>query len=148
MADTATVSQTIATVTVAVAPAFASGFAVQQALQIIDPLLAKSNRVANNKQAIMGLISLVLGGLIVSVGDVKILGVLMKAAGDMGLLVKTAGDSTGATASLWVDYPVSALVISAGTEGFNSIMKFLSYKKEAVKPDAVKTEDAAAKKTS
>ena len=37
--------QTIAKVTVALAPAFACGFAVQQALQIIDPLVSKPQMI-------------------------------------------------------------------------------------------------------
>lgn len=34
------------------------------------------------------------------------------------------------------DIAVTALVVSAGTEGFNSIMKFLGYKKEEKKAEA------------
>ena len=43
-----------------------------------------------------------------------------------------------------VDILVSALVISAGTEGFNSIMKFASYQKESAKADAAVKKAAAA----
>jgi len=124
-------SQTIANVTVALAPAFATGFAVQQALQIIDPLISKDGAA---KQAITGMISLTLGLLIAGFGDVLVIGPLVKAAG------------SSITVKSWIDMPVSALIISAGTEGFNSIMKFLSYQKEAAKSDAaLKKADAASK---
>jgi hypothetical protein len=43
----------------------------------------------------------------------------------------------GAQVSKSLDMFVTGLVISGGTEGFNSIMKFLSYKKEEKKIDAV-----------
>jgi hypothetical protein len=36
-----------------------------------------------------------------------------------------------------VDVIVTALIVSAGTEGFNSIMKFLGYAKEDKKADTV-----------
>jgi len=132
--------QTIAKVTVALAPAFACGFAVQQALQIIDPLVSKPQMIgkpdgANLKRAIMGLISLTLGVLIAYLGNVEVIQPLSKAA-----------DSGSLTLPGWLGISVNALIISAGTEGFNSIMKFLSYQKEAAKSDAaVKKADAAAK---
>jgi len=122
-----TAPQTIAKVTVALAPAFASGFAVQQALQILDPLIKVQG---NTKRAVTGLISLVLGLVVAFCGHLYIL---------QSLLDATAGDATQAAAtriSCWIDVPVSALIISAGTEGFNSIMKFLSYQKEGAKADA------------
>jgi hypothetical protein len=36
----------------------------------------------------------------------------------------------------WVDVVATGLFISGGTEGFNSLMKFLGYKKEEKKAEA------------
>lgn len=133
-------SQTIAKVTVALAPAFACGFAVQQALQIIDPIVSRPGVMSkpdngNLKRAIMGLISLTLGALIAGLGKVDVVEALSKAA-----------DNGSLTLPGWLGISVNSLIISAGTEGFNSIMKFLSYQKESAKSDAaVKKADAVAK---
>jgi hypothetical protein len=136
----ANLSQTIAKVTVALAPAFACGFAVQQALQIIDPLVSRPDAMnkpdsGNLKRAVMGLISLMMGALIAGLGKVDVVEALSKAA-----------DGGSLTLPIWLGISVNALIISAGTEGFNSIMKFLSYQKESAKADAaVKKADAATK---
>jgi len=130
------------------APAFACGFAVQQALQIVDPLISKPQIIAkpdgaNLKRAVMGLISLALGVLIASLGNVGVIEPLSKAALDP---LSKAADSASLILPGWLGICVNALIISAGTEGFNSIMKFFSYQKEAAKSDAaVKKADAAAK---
>ena len=47
-------------------------------------------------------------------------------------------ENLGADAQEWVDILVTGLVVSGGTEGFNSIMKFLGYKKEEQKEEAKK----------
>jgi len=44
----------------------------------------------------------------------------------------------------FIDGVVTGLIISAGTEGFNSIMKFLGYAKEEKKGDAAVKNQAAA----
>ncbi len=122
-----TAPQTIAKVAVALAPAFACGFAVQQALQIVDPLIKAQG---NAKRAVTGGISLVLGAVVALCGHLYILQSLMQATAD------NTASANSVKISCWIDVIVSALIISAGTEGFNSIMKFLSYQKEAAKADA------------
>src|SRR5262249_38729687 len=95
-------------------PAFVAGFAVQQCLQIVDALASWDQMKPDKKKGIMGIISLILGGLCAWAG--------------MRVLAAIAPSFK---VSVWIDVIVSALVISAGTEGFNSIMKFLSYQKES-----------------
>jgi hypothetical protein len=130
LVETQNLSQTVGHLTLALAPAFAAGFAVQQALQIVNPLVRKEG---DAKRAIMGLISLALGLLVAVFGDLHILNVLAKVV------------ENTASVSRPLDIGVSALIVSAGTEGFNSIMKFLSYQKEAAKSTAaIKTAAAAA----
>jgi hypothetical protein len=145
----ATTSPSITAVAVALAPGFACGFAVQQALQILDPvvqwilnlvggLFHKKDDEKNQpidgdtKRAVLGLISFVIGMLIADFGHLNILTALISAL------------KSQVEVSSWIDILVSGLIISAGTEGFNSIMKFLSYQKEAAKSDAaVKKANAA-----
>ncbi|MFL6332939.1 MAG: hypothetical protein ACJ754_06290 [Pyrinomonadaceae bacterium] len=103
--------------TTALGPAFAAGFAVQRLLEILDPIV---NRLVKeeDKKITLGLVSL-LAGMGLSFG-VKL----------------TVLDHLGLTVDKYLDYLVAGLIISAGTEGFNSILKFLSYKKEEKKAEA------------
>ncbi len=106
----------------ALGPAFAAGFAVQQFLEIISPVV---ERLKWDKKLTLGIVSLVIG-LVLSFGaGLRVL---------EPLGVKNAG--------IW-DNVVTGLIISAGTEGFNSIMKFLGYTKEKQKADAAKETGSA-----
>ena len=127
-------TQVIGQVTVALAPAFAAGFAVQQLVQIADPginaVLALSKVITSNwKRTATGALSLGAGVLVAWPGSLRILTTL-------GRISATALSSSVPSVPEWLDIAVTALIVSAGTEGFNSIMKFLSYQKEAVKADA------------
>lgn len=99
-------------------PAFAAGFAVQRTLEILDPLFGK---LGDAKKIGLGFISLGLGMLI--------------AFGAQLQVIHTLAENVSISKGL--DMLITGLVISGGTEGFNSIMKFLSYKKEQTKADAV-----------
>lgn len=96
----------------ALGPAFAAGFALQRLLEILDPLLDKIKFVKENKKIVLGLISLIIG-LILAFG--------------IGLRVLRP---LGVTTADFLDAVTTALIVSAGTEGFNSILKFLGYLKE------------------
>lgn len=95
----------------ALGPAFAAGFAVQKLLEILDPILAPIVGDAEKKQ-VLGLVSLGWGLLMALVKDLRVLAAF------------------GVTCPQVFDIAVTGLIISGGTEGFNSIMKFLSYAKE------------------
>ena len=96
----------------ALGPAFAAGFALQRLLEILDPWLDKIKIVKENKKIVLGLISLIIG-LILAFG--------------IGLRVLRP---LGVTTADFLDAVTTALIVSAGTEGFNSILKFLGYIKE------------------
>lgn len=99
-------------------PAFAAGFAVQRILELLDGVLSSFK----NKKLVCNIVSLVVGLLLAIYGNLHVLGSL-----------------SGTTkVPEWIDIAVTGLVVSGGTEGLNSIMKFLSYKKEEKKGDAVK----------
>jgi hypothetical protein len=91
-------------------PAFAAGFAVQRILELFDGVLS----AVKNKKLVCNIISLVTGLALAKFGNLHVLASL----------------SGSSNISLWIDVPVTGLIVSGGTEGLNSIMKFLSYKKE------------------
>lgn len=116
----------------------AVGFAVQQLLQIADPIVStiigalrnqssktpvdgpglSPSRVSDVdlKKSIMGLLSLLAGVVVVSVaGEIRVLHVM------------------GADNHKFLDWFISALTISAGSEGANSILKLAQYLKDMVK---------------
>jgi len=104
---------------VALGPAFAAGFAVQQLLEILDPVVEKFKV---NKKLLLGLVSLVIGFVLAAGAGLRVLQPL------------------GITnASFW-DIIVTGLIISGGTEGVNSIMKFLGYTKDRANPKPKDTE--------
>ena len=113
----------------ALGPIFAAGFAVQQLLEVLDPLIMKIIGKAD-KKLILGIVAF-LFGLVLAFGT--------------GLHVL---EPLGvANAGIW-DTIVTGLFISAGTEGINSILKFLGYSKErekaiaAIEKKKATTEDA------
>ncbi|MGA2981267.1 MAG: hypothetical protein ABSD76_16885 [Terriglobales bacterium] len=96
---------------------FAAGFVVQRFLEILDPLFPDSVQKPNRKKVVMGLVSLAIGLWLASSG-IRVFAPI------------------GASVSGWEDVLLSGIFISAGTEGFNTLLKFANYKKEASKADA------------
>lgn len=102
------------------APAFAAGLAVQQLLEILGPLLDKTKV---NKKITLELISLVMGlGLAFGTG-LRVLQVF------------------GITSAGFWDLIVTGLIISGGTESFNSILKYMGYSKANAKKQLASSED-------
>lgn len=99
----------------ALGPAFAAGFAVQQLLEILDPFLDKFKK---HKKPILGILSLTVGLVLAYGAGLRVLQPL------------------GITNPGFCDVIVTGLIVSAGTEGFNSIMKFMGYSKDRKNPDA------------
>jgi hypothetical protein len=116
----------------ALGPAFAAGFAVQRLLEIVDALLS-AREPGKKKPALLGVISLVIG-------------IALAFAAKLRVFVPLGGNleaTLGGPFAAFVDYLVTGLIISAGTDGFNSILKFLTYKKEEKKAQAVEQKTAA-----
>jgi hypothetical protein len=106
---------------IALGPAFAVGFAIQRLMELLDPLVnmvcrideaAKKENDKDRKMVVLGGIGLVVGALSAWQLDLRILAPL------------------GVTGHGFVDGAATAVFISAGTEGFNSLLKFLDYAKE------------------
>ena len=115
----------------ALAPVFAAGFAVQQFLEIVTSILNLDTKPSfqNWKKVILGIVSIGIGLFLAF--EVDALRVLQP------LFVDAGGKITANISPFW-DHVVTAFVISAGTEGVNSILKFMKYGKEDKKNDAAK----------
>jgi hypothetical protein len=107
---------------------FAAGFVVQRVLEILDPLFPDSVQKPGRKKIAMGVVSLTLGWWLASSGI-------------------HVFKNMGATITGWQDILLSGVFISAGTEGFNTLLKFANYKKEASKADAADKQAAAGSRT-
>src|SRR5258706_14946551 len=94
---------------------FLAGFIVQRFLEVVDPFTTAKIADPNRKKVVLSVISLILGWLLAGFGHIAIFNALK-----------------WAMSSGW-DVFFSGIFISAGTEGFNSLMKFANYKKEASK---------------
>jgi len=111
---------------IALGPAFAAGFALQQLLEILDPFLDKIDKIKTNKKLFLGIVSLFIG---------------MGLSFGAGLQVL---QPLGVTNAGFWDMIITGLIISAGTEGFNSITKFMGHTKEQSEADAKKKQVEAA----
>jgi|SRR6266545_6440733 hypothetical protein len=102
----------------ALAPAFACGLALQRLLEILDPVIEAIPGVSKNKKLILALVALLAGLAFAAIGPLRVL------------------ERLGIEDRDTLDFFVTALLVSAGTEGFNSLLKFLGYAKEAKKNEA------------
>ena len=103
---------------IALAPVFAAGLGIQQLGELLSPLLDKIS--TEYKKVVFGLISLTLGLVVTFKFDLQVLN---------PLLGKTNIEPQ------WDSF-IAGLIISGGTEGVNSILKFLKFKKEEAKNEA------------
>ncbi len=101
----------------ALAPVFMVGLAIQQLLEILDPVMNKLVG-EGDKKLFLGVISMVVGLTIAYGSHISVLAPM--------------GIDAGA-----LDVFVTGLIVSAGTETFNSSLKFLGYAKENMKVSTV-----------
>jgi hypothetical protein len=127
---------------VALGPVFAAGFAVQQLVEMLNPLVDKVLSEVKGRRKGEGedqdqdeskaIKKLILGSLSVAVGLALAFGAGLRVLQPLGVT----------SAGFW-DAVVTGLIVSAGTEGVNSILKFLGYTKEKKKAEAERAMDAA-----
>jgi hypothetical protein len=120
----------------ALAPVFAAGFAIQQLLEVPGTLIELSGgeKSQKYKKIILGVLGAIIGcSLAAWVDDLAVLRVLLTHT-----VTDAAGKSTTVVPviSRYVEVPVTGLILSAGTEGVNSILKFMKYAKEDKKNEA------------
>jgi len=124
----ATTSKTAEYVQALAAP-FIAGFAVQQGVEIISSiacLYGKLDGSVKAKKALFSIVAVVLSGILVS---------FLK----LDVLVPFLKDKQSTKMSVFA----TIIFVSAGTEGFNSLLKWLSYKKDAAKATAATEKNAA-----
>jgi len=102
---------------------FAAGFVLQRFLEIADPFTTAFIKDPNRKKLVLAIASLIMGCAISGWGQVHIFEALGHPFSKTGI-------------GPVLEVLSSGIFISAGTEGFNSVMKFANYKKEASKSDA------------
>jgi uncharacterized protein YacL len=105
---------------------FVAGFIVQRFLEILDPFTTAKIKDPNTKKMVLGFASLAIGCILSGFVDLRLFHALQPLFAGLRVLPHT------------VDVFFSGVFISAGTEGFNSLMKFANYKKEASKADAAR----------
>ncbi|HXI22733.1 MAG TPA: hypothetical protein VNG71_02580 [Pyrinomonadaceae bacterium] len=113
----------------ALAPVFAAGLGIQQLGEILSPVVDKIT--ADNKKIILGVVSLTLGLMVAFSADLHVLQTL-------GVTLGSAASAPPSELLKTIDKIVTGLIISGGTEGINSILKFLKYTKEDKKNEAAK----------
>ena len=132
----------------ALGPVFAAGFAVQQLLEIITSFLDLDSSASfqKYKKPILGLVSLLIGfALSFGVPELRVLQPLFANVATNPATGQTALANTVQIPHVF-DAIVTGLVLSGGTEGINSILKFLKYSKENKAAQAADTvADVAAK---
>lgn len=114
----------------ALASAFACGFAIQRLAEVLDgPISRVAQGDLDKKKTYMAWATVVVG--------------LATAAWlDLGIVAAVSGKTLTGW-NVFADRIVSGLIISAGTEGFNTILKFLGYAKEAKKADSASKKESA-----
>ena len=103
------------------APIFAASVAVQQILEAISVFVEEKYGPAK-KKAILGIVGFVIGLVFAAYFDLNVMSYFQ---------VPRSGGL--------VDKVLTALMLSAGTEGVNSLVKFLKYLKEDKKATAAET---------
>jgi hypothetical protein len=97
----------------AIAPVLIASFAIQQLLELLDPILDAV--VKPHKEWILSIVAFI-SGLALTLG--------------LGLRILAP---FGITRFPWVDVILTTLVITGGTKGVNDLMKLIGYKKEEAK---------------
>jgi hypothetical protein len=94
-------------------PAFVASFALQQLIELLDPILEIVIRA--HKKWILSLVSLTVG-------------LALAIALDLGIM-------RGLNVSIpsWLDVLITALFLTGSTKGINDLLKLVGYKKQSVK---------------
>ena len=108
-------------------PLFISGLAVQQLVELPDAVLSAIPMYTKYKKGIIRIVSLAAG-------------MILAWAGQFHVLALAGNKDFNPT----LDMVVAGLIVSGGTESFNSIVKFLGYAKDEKAPSAAPEKAKAA----
>ena len=116
------------------APAFAAGLGVQRLLEVIDAIFNGFPKLGDRKKLVMACASIVLAAGISWFGGIRIL-IHLPVGSPAAASAPQLGEPQKHVPD-YIDLIVTILFISGGTEGFNSLLKLLNYKKEESKGSA------------
>jgi hypothetical protein len=128
MAPDPNTTKTTAEYVQALAAPFIAGFAVQQGVEVLSSFISLNSKIDGNtkwKKAIFSAVSVILSWIIVANANLDVLKPFIQGTPD------------------WVNRLTTIIFISAGTEGFNSLLKWFSYKKDTAKATAATTKSQA-----
>lgn len=97
----------------ALAPVLVASFAIQQLLELLDPILDAA--VKPHKKWILSVVAFIVGLALTLLLGLRILAPL------------------GITRFPWVDVILTTLFMTGGTKGINDLIKLIGYKKEEAK---------------
>jgi hypothetical protein len=106
----------------ALAPVLVASFAIQQLLELLDPILDAV--IKPHKKWILSVVAFVVGLALTLILDLRILAPL------------------GITRFPWVDVILTTLFMTGGTKGINDLIKLIGYKKEEAKINLDQTQMA------
>lgn len=106
----------------ALAPAFVAGFALQQLLELLDPILDQF--IKPHKKWILSVTAIILGLFLTVALNLRILRHL------------------GVARLPWLDVLITALFVAGNTKGINDLLKLIGYKKEEAKIELKKSQIA------
>lgn len=124
----ANTTKTTAEYVQALAAPFIAGFAVQQGVEVLSSFISLIGKIDGDtkvKKAIFSAFSVILAWIIVAYAHLDVLKPFIQGTPD------------------WVNSFTTIIFVSAGTEGFNSLLKWLSYKKDDAKANAATTKAQA-----
>ncbi len=93
------------------APGLVAAMAIQQLIDLLEPVL--DQWIAEQKKWILSGVALVMAFIVTLVLQLRLLA------------------SLGYEAAPWLDVILTALFLTGGTKGFNDLLKWMRYKKEA-----------------
>lgn len=97
----------------ALAPAFVAGFALQQLIELLDPVLEQF--LKPHKKWILSVVAITLGLFLTLALDLRILRAL------------------GVARLPWLDAILTSFFVAGNTKGINDLLKLIGYKKEEAK---------------
>jgi hypothetical protein len=104
-------------------PVFIAGFALQQLIELLDPVLERW--LKTDKPWVLSAVSFLVGLLLAITLDLRVL------------------QPFGVTRAPWLDFLITALLITGGTKWLNDLLKVIQYRKLELRSRALSLEGNA-----
>jgi len=127
------------TLVTALGPVIVVAFAIQHLFELVEQFVFADSG-AKNKKRILRAVSLGLGLVLAFGFGLRVMQPIGVGAAAFGFGLRVTG-SFAVEAADWVDGIITAILLSAVTEGSNSIMKILEYYKDKLKDGNTSSEE-------